>query len=123
MPRLTVQGEGTFDVEKGKRLVLAIEDNGVDILHRCGGYAKCTTCRVDFTDGEPDQMTVAEKNRLDERDLLGEVRLSCQMYCNHDMTVRPLMRVSFGDAASPGTRPEDEVTPEPEWIPAVKASV
>ena len=34
MPRLDVEGAGTFDVEEGKRLVLAIEeDAGVDILH------------------------------------------------------------------------------------------
>jgi hypothetical protein len=34
MPRLEVEGAGTFDVEEGKRLVLAIEeDAGVDILH------------------------------------------------------------------------------------------
>ena len=34
MPRLEVEGAGTVDVEEGKRLVLAIEDDaGVDILH------------------------------------------------------------------------------------------
>jgi len=34
MPRLEVEGAGTFDVEDGKRLVLAIEEGaGVDILH------------------------------------------------------------------------------------------
>ncbi len=33
MPRLEVEDAGTFDVEEGKRLVLAIEeDAGVDIL-------------------------------------------------------------------------------------------
>ncbi len=61
MPRIEVEGAGTFDVEEGKRLVLAIkEDAGVDILHRCGAYAKCTTCRVEFLEGEPNRMTQAE---------------------------------------------------------------
>jgi hypothetical protein len=33
-PRLEVEGAGAFDVEEGKRRVLAIEeDAGVDILH------------------------------------------------------------------------------------------
>jgi len=33
LPRTEVEGAGTFDVEEGKRLVLAIkEDAGVDIL-------------------------------------------------------------------------------------------
>ena len=37
MPRLEVEGAGTFDIEDGKRLVLAIEeDAGVDILHDVG---------------------------------------------------------------------------------------
>ena len=37
MPSLEVEGVGAFDVEEGKRLVLAIEvDAGVDILHNVG---------------------------------------------------------------------------------------
>ena len=58
MPQLTVEGFPTVEVEAGKRLVLAIEqDAGVDILHACGGNARCTTCRVEFIDGEPRRMT------------------------------------------------------------------
>jgi len=54
MPTLTVEGFTPVDVESGKRLVLAIEqDAGVDILHACGGNARCTTCRVEFISGEP----------------------------------------------------------------------
>jgi hypothetical protein len=38
MPKLTVEGFASVDVEPGKRLVLAIEqDAHVDILHACGG--------------------------------------------------------------------------------------
>ena len=88
MPKLTVEGFNTVDVDPGKRLVLAIEqDAGVDILHACGGNARCTTCRVEFVSGEPSCMTTAEKTRLEERDLTG-VRLSCQLTCDSDMTVR-----------------------------------
>jgi ferredoxin len=61
VPILTVEGYGSVSVPEGKRLVLAIEqDAGVDILHACGGNARCTTCRVEFVDGEPAQHTVAE---------------------------------------------------------------
>src|SRR6185436_4935408 len=88
MPKLTVEGYGTFEVPNGKRLVLAIEqDAHVDILHACGGNARCTTCRVEFIDGEPTAMTAAEKERLAARGLTG-VRLSCQILCDHDMAVR-----------------------------------
>ena len=67
MPKLTVEGAGTFDVAAGKRLVLAIEEAGVDILHACGGNARCTTCRVEFIGGEPDAMTEAEKDEAGRR--------------------------------------------------------
>ena len=46
MPTVTVEGEKSFEVEAGKKLVLAIEDAGIDIMHKCGGNARCTTCRV-----------------------------------------------------------------------------
>jgi ferredoxin len=117
MPRLEVEGVGIFDVEEGKRLVLAIEeDAGVDIMHACGSYAKCTTCRVEFLEGEPEDMTEAEMMILDMRDLLEKARLSCQIYCEEDMKVRPLLTVSSTGANDPGAKPQEEITPEPLWI-------
>ena len=54
-----------MEVEAGKRLVLAIEqDAQVDMLHACGGNARCTTCRVEFIAGEPRRMTAAEQHVL-----------------------------------------------------------
>jgi len=92
MPKLTIDGVGSFDVTEGQRLVLAIEQQGVDILHACGGNARCTTCRVEFIDGEPTRMTRAEKEKLEQKALTG-VRLSCQIVCDHDMTVRAISRL------------------------------
>jgi ferredoxin len=115
VPKLGIQDAGTFEVEEGKRLVLAIEeDAGVDILHRCGAYAKCTTCRVEFLDGEPGRMTEAEREVLESRNLLGEVRLSCQSVCDHDMKVRVLMTVTSTGLDGPGNKPEPEINPPPE---------
>ena len=117
MPRLEVEGVGIFDVEEGKRLVLAIEeDAGVDIMHACGSYARCTTCRVEFLEGEPEDMTEAEMMILDMRDLIGEVRLSCQAVCDRDMKVRPLMTVSSTGARDAGYPPERKITPPPVWM-------
>ena len=116
MPKLTVEGFAAVDVPDGKRLVLAIEDSGVDILHACGGNARCTTCRVEFIRGEPDRMTVAEKTVLEARGVTG-VRLSCQIVCDHDMTVRAISRLEGSGRPDAGSRPADEVTPPPEWIP------
>ena len=116
MPKLTVEGFDPVDVEEGKRLVLAIEqDAHVDILHACGGNARCTTCRVEFIAGEPARMTKAEKTRMEERGLTG-VRLSCQLVCDHDMTVRAISRLEGSGRPDPGKTPEPTIQPPPEWI-------
>jgi len=115
MPKLTVEGYGTFDVADNKRLVLAIEqDAKVDILHACGGNARCTTCRVEFIDGEPQAMTAAEKERLEQRGLSG-VRLSCQIVCDHDMAVRAISRLEGSGRPDPGRTPEETIQPPPVW--------
>jgi len=115
MPKLTVDGVGTFDVPEGQRLVLAIESQGVDILHACGGNARCTTCRVEFIDGEPTTMTRAEKEKLEQRELTG-VRLSCQIACDHDMHVRAISRLEGSGRADAGPPPEPTIQPPPEWV-------
>lgn len=99
-----------------KRLVLAVEqDARVDILHACGGNARCTTCRVEFVEGEPSKMTVAERDRLAMRGLTG-VRLSCQILCDHDMTIRAISRLEGSGRPDPGPAPEATITPPPEWV-------
>ena len=118
MARLTVESFGTVDVDAGKRLVLAIEqDAGVDVLHACGGNARCTTCRVEFIEGTPPTMTVAEQHVLAARGLSG-VRLSCQIVCDHDMQVRAISRLAGSGRPDPGPTPLPTVQPPPEYVPA-----
>ncbi len=115
MPKLTVEGFGEFDVADGKRLILALtEDAGVDQLHACGGNARCTTCRVEVITGEPAAMTMAEKNVLLAKGVTG-VRLSCQMLCDRDMSVRCISRVEGSGRPGPGNVPTTEMSPPPEW--------
>jgi ferredoxin len=117
MPKLTVEGFSPVDVEEGKRLVLAIEqDAGVDVLHACGGNARCTTCRVEFIEGEPEQMTTAERQVLSSRGVTN-ARLSCQMLCDHDMTVRAISRLAGSGRPDPGPTPASDITPPPVWGP------
>lgn len=117
MPKLTIEGVGTFDVPQGKKLVLALTDDaGIDQLHACGGNARCTTCRVEFIAGEPPAMTVAEKNVLAAKGVSG-VRLSCQMTCENDMTVRAISRFEGSGRKDSGQRPTPEIQPQPvEWV-------
>ena len=116
MPELEVEGYATVEVEEGTRLLLAIEeDAGADIMHECGSWAKCATCRVEFLEGEPEEMTQAEHLLLEMRDLMGEARLSCQILVEHDMKVRPLLTMTSTGATDPGGTPEEEISPEPVW--------
>lgn len=107
MPTVTIEGFGTSSCEPGRRLVLCIEDAGVDILHRCGGNARCTTCRVEVLAGEPGFPTDAEAERLGRiEDLAPNIRLSCQVQIREDLTVRVLRRLQENPhMKDPGPRP------------------
>ncbi len=139
MSKLTIEGVGTVDVAADARLSNALIANGGDPLHRCGGNARCTTCRVEFLAGEPDQITVAEKAKLSERGLLehgqrrrlnylkaekaklsergllGQVRLSCQIMCHQDMHVKVLSPFGSSGLADAGPDLATTITPSPEW--------
>jgi len=117
MHNVTIEGEGTFEVENGTRLVKAIADNDIDISHRCGGHASCTTCRVQFSEGEPDVMTEAEYTKLKDINQFGEFRLACQIVVDRDMTVTPLMRVQDENWDDPGHDVAITVEPDTEWFP------
>src|SRR5262245_51620188 len=107
MPMVTVEGEKSFEVEAGKKLVLAIEDAGIDIMHRCGGNARCTTCRVQMIAGDPGPMQELERERLAREGSLGaEIRLSCQIRVESDLTVDVLNRAA-ASGVTPGPRPLD----------------
>ena len=117
MPKLTVENVGTFDVPAGKRLIKAlVEEADTDQLHACGGVSRCTTCRVEFVEGEPEQITAAEKETLRVREVTEPgVRLSCQINCDHDMTVRVISRLEGSGRKDQGGAVADEIQPAPEW--------
>ena len=110
MPRIeaeTATGAQAFEADEGRKLVLAIEDAGIDILHRCGGNAKCTTCRVEVLAGDPGEIGELERNRLAmEIGLTENVRLSCQVHVMDDLKVRVINQASVR-GIDPGPRPVD----------------
>lgn len=118
---IEVQGYGAVQAMVGERLVLALERGGVDILHRCGGQAKCTTCRVSFQAGEPARMTVAEVDKLREKDLLGQARLACQIECAPGMRLTPLQTVQLTGLEA-GKAPAETIEPAPQWTSSLDAS-
>jgi ferredoxin len=111
MPKIQAEtASGLIETEApaGKKLVLAIEDAGVDILHRCGGNARCTTCRVEILEGDAGEMGELERNRLAvEAELAPNIRLSCQIHVQNDLKVRVVNQASVR-GMDPGPRPFDE---------------
>ncbi len=108
MPHVVIQGIDEATCDEGRRLVLCIEDSGVDILHRCGGNARCTSCRVEIIDGDAGPMTPAEEERLSRvtDQEATNMRLSCQVQVRDHLTVRVIRRLQdYPDMADPGPRP------------------
>jgi ferredoxin len=116
MPTLTIDDTTTRTVEHGTRLVNAIREAGIEIGHRCGGKARCTTCRVEVHEGGDDAMTRAEFVRLRAADLLGDVRLSCQMLVEDDMRVTVLKTKASEGWPDTGPAPAEGVEPEAAWF-------
>jgi ferredoxin len=110
MPTITAEtatGTVSIDAAAGRKLVLELEDNGVDILHRCGGNAKCTTCGVEVVEGEAGEKTEAEIAVLQAKGIdNANFRLSCQIRCENDLNVKVLRQASTAGIEA-GTRPEE----------------
>ncbi|HYJ12972.1 MAG TPA: 2Fe-2S iron-sulfur cluster-binding protein [Thermomicrobiales bacterium] len=107
MPIVTIDGADPVEVASGRRLVLGLEDAGVDILHRCGGNARCATCRVEVLDGDPSPITPWEESRLAElRSRKPTSRLACQIRVVGDLEVQIRRRLSDNpDMSDAGPRP------------------
>jgi ferredoxin len=103
----TAEGTVAFEAEEGKKLVLCLEDNGIDILHRCGGNARCTTCRVEIIYGDPGEIGEPEKAVLATKtDLNDHTRLSCQVHLIDDLHVKVVNQASV-KGIDAGPRPVD----------------
>jgi len=110
MPFVTVPGYGRVPATEGQRLVLALEDGGVPILHRCGGNAHCTTCRVSVRKGDPGPVLAREAAVLQAKQVPEGLRLSCQVLVHSDLEVEPKM-TTVSSGMEPGPRPADELPP------------
>jgi ferredoxin len=109
MPHIAVEGYSGFDVPAGTRLVNALEANGVDILHRCGGYARCTICRVVFLAPKTEQILRQSTTSSICPEILGQARLACQITADHDMIIRPLLTLRGSGLSDPGPEPKETI--------------
>ena len=110
MHKITAETEGgtvVFEAEEGRKLVLCLEDKGIDILHRCGGNARCTTCRVEVLSGDPGEIGEPERDILATKtDLNDHTRLSCQVLLMDDLHVKVINQASV-KGIDAGTRPTE----------------
>jgi ferredoxin len=117
MPTVTF-GTQQSDVAAGTRLVPALEAMGINIGHRCGGNARCTTCRVHFAEGEPAVMTAAEHAKLAEKGLSGSYRLACQICVDADMVIDEIpMTLESQGWTDTGPALGNTITPDAERLP------
>ncbi|WP_219834833.1 2Fe-2S iron-sulfur cluster-binding protein [Paenibacillus sp. R14(2021)] len=101
-----VEGRDAIQAAEGAKLVLALEDSGIDVLHRCGGNAKCTTCAVEVLAGDAGAMEELEAAALRNKGIEdSSVRLSCQIRLHGDVSVR-LIKTAASTGLEPGTRPQ-----------------
>lgn len=107
MPTIVV-GDKELNGEEGKKLVLVLEDHGIDIMHMCGGHAQCGTCRVEVLGGSVEPMSPLELRTLQTKGVAtdGHIRLSCQLRVKEDIVVQPLLTV-HEMGVGPGPRPRD----------------
>ena len=71
-------------------LELALEQN-IPILNACKGNARCSTCRVLVLNGTPEDRTEKEELLAVKLGLPDNVRLSCQLKCTEDISLRRLV--------------------------------
>lgn len=106
MPLIQIEGREAVTSETGAKLVLALEDNGVDVLHRCGGNAKCTTCAVEIVSGNAGEMSEAEATARRNKGVEDPaIRLSCQVHVSDDLTIK-LIKTMTSTGLDAGPRPQ-----------------
>lgn len=80
----------TVEIEEGKSILDAAEDNGVALDHACGGNCACSTCHVWVRQGKEhlNEIGDEEAEQLDEAwGLNMHSRLGCQCRPTGDVVV------------------------------------
>jgi len=128
MPIVTVidfmgEVQKEITVESGTKLLKALIDHETDVVHACGGNAKCTTCRVTIQKGVPTKKTQAQHDRFEKRIKAGATQydhpgvfLSCQVVVENDMTVSVSETFNSVIHDDHGKDTEDKITPDPVWL-------
>ncbi|MHA1907823.1 MAG: 2Fe-2S iron-sulfur cluster-binding protein [Candidatus Thorarchaeota archaeon] len=128
MPKITIvdfMGDvlKEVEVESGTKLLKALIENETDVVHTCGGRAKCTACRVTIHKGVPTKKTQKQHDLFTNLIERGSpqfdhpaVFLSCQVLVENDMKVSVSETFNSVIHDSHGKDTPDEITPDPVWL-------
>lgn len=84
--KLTVNGEKTFEVEPGGKLLGTLAGQGLFVPSACGGGGTCAQCRVKIHEGGG-MILPTEESHITKREAAAGDRLSCQVAVKQDMEV------------------------------------
>ncbi|MFP4165326.1 MAG: NADH:ubiquinone reductase (Na(+)-transporting) subunit F [Chitinispirillaceae bacterium] len=79
-------GEKSVQVPGGSSLLSRLTQQGISVPTACGGRGKCGFCKVTVTEGSS-AITEAEKRKLSEEQLKSNMRLSCQIEVQNDLSI------------------------------------
>lgn len=84
MAKITFTGksQGEVELDREVSLLAAASAAGAEITHRCGGHARCGSCRVTIEEGQ-EHLTPAgraESSLLEVFKADGNQRLACQTW-------------------------------------------
>ena len=83
---ITVNGEKTFAVEPGGKLLGTLADQGLFVPSACGGGGTCAQCKVKIHSGGG-SILPTEESHITKREAACGDRLSCQVGVKQDMQV------------------------------------
>ncbi len=88
MPIMTVMPDNkTFEAVEGNTILQALINAGVNLMHKCGGEAKCGSCHIFVVEGRKGLSRVQslENQKLDSIVGVGsKSRLACQTVIGTD---------------------------------------
>lgn len=84
---VTVNGQHSYTVSRGEKLLAALASNDILLPAACGGRGSCGQCRVTVLSGGG-QILATERSLISRREAAAGERLACMVAVRDDLTIR-----------------------------------